>query len=231
VPLAGLAAPGADRIELTLATRATVAGRELLVGTGLRLRGPAGVAADATATLVAIPLTGAGTVTGTGSAGSAGSAGPRALPSAAVTVEAPGDPAVTLVDAAGLRVGHARAGLRWGGSTLRPVVELVGVAFEGRTYELIDLSNADSVRAAAADAVRAAIADALGPDGPGGHLAVRAGPARRPPTHPAPDHTSAPLSSAAPGGGTARRSSIRIDDVREDRTWLDEEQYWPRCWR
>ena len=76
VPVAVLG--GDDRIELTLATRTTAAGRELLAGMALRLAGPVGVALDAGATLLALPLTGAGP--------------PRAVPSASVLVRAPADP-------------------------------------------------------------------------------------------------------------------------------------------
>ena len=159
VPVAVLGGDG--RIELTLATRTTAAGRELLAGMALRLAGPVGVALDAGATLLALPLTGAGP--------------PRAVPSASVLVRAPADPSAALVAADELHVGFARAGLRWDGAELRPLLELGAVTFEGHSYDLIDLAQADSVRAAAADAVRAALADALGGDGPGVHLAVLLG--------------------------------------------------------
>ena len=160
VPVADLG--GGDRVELTVATRTGAAGRDLLVGVALRLHGgPGGAAVDAGATLVSLPLSGTGAA--------------RAVPAAGVLVRAPGNPAAALVDADGLHVGFAQAGLRWDGTTLRPALELGDVEFEGHTYERLDLSSVDSVRAAAADAVRAALADALGTDGPGAHLAVLAG--------------------------------------------------------
>jgi hypothetical protein len=159
IPVAVLGAH--DRVEITLATRPTVAGRELLAGIALRLAGPGGVVLDAGATLVSFPLTGAGA--------------PQALPSAEVVLRAPGDPTKKLVDAAGLQVGFARGGLRWDGAEVRPTLELGAVTFEGHTYDLVDLAHVDSVRATAAAAVRSALVDALRSDGPGAHLAVLLG--------------------------------------------------------
>jgi hypothetical protein len=149
------------RVEVTLASRTTATGREVLAGVALALDGPGGVALDGTATLVSFPLTGPGS--------------PRAVPAAAVTLRAPGDPETALVDTDELHVGFARGGLRWDGGALRPALELGAVTFEGHTYELIDLAHVDSVKAAAAEVVRAALADALGDDGPGRHLAVLLG--------------------------------------------------------
>jgi large repetitive protein len=159
VPVAALG--GDDRIEITLATRTTAAGRELLAGMAVRMAGSGGIALDAGATLVSLPLTGAGA--------------PRAAPAAAVLVRAPADPSAALVAADELQVGFARAGLRWDGTELLPLLELGAVTFDGHSYDLIDLAHVDSVRAAAADAVRAALADALGGDGPGARLAVLLG--------------------------------------------------------
>src|SRR5581483_11987365 len=159
IPLAALDDDGG--IELTLGTRTTAAGREVLAGFALHLTGPAGIALDARAVLIALPLSGPGTA--------------RAVPSATVVIRAPGDPAATLVDGDELRVGFAQAGLTWDGATLRPVLELGQVVFEGSAHDLIDLSNVDSVRAAAAQAARDAIVAAIGADGPGGHLSVLAG--------------------------------------------------------
>src|SRR5581483_11166570 len=159
IPLAALDDDGG--IELTLGTRTTAAGREVLAGFALHLTGPAGIALDARAVLIALPLSGPGTA--------------RAVPSATVVIRAPGDPAATLVDGDELRVGFAQAGLTWDGATLRPVLELGQVVFEGSAHDLIDLSNVDSVRAAAAQAARDAIVAAIGADGLGGHLSVLAG--------------------------------------------------------
>ena len=158
VPVADLGETGS--IELTLAVRAGAAGREVLVGFALHLAGPAGIGVDARAVLITLPLSGPGTA--------------QAVPSATVVVRAPGDPAATLAGGGELRVGFLQAGLTWDGVTVRPVLELGSVQFEGSTYDLLDLSNADSVRAAAAQAARDAIMAALG-DGPGAHLAVLAG--------------------------------------------------------
>ena len=98
--------------------------------------------------LITLPLSGPGTA--------------QAVPSATVVVRAPGDPAATLAGGGELRVGFLQAGLTWDGVTVRPVLELGSVQFEGSTYDLLDLSNADSVRAAAAQAARDAIMAASG---------------------------------------------------------------------
>jgi hypothetical protein len=162
VPVATLPGVG-NRVELTVASRTTSAGRELLVGVAVGLAGPGNVALDAGATLATLPLT--------------GTASPQAVPSASVLLRAPKDRSTALVDAGpgGLHVGSLRAGLRWDGAELRPVLELSTVTFEGHSYDLVDLAHVDSVRATAAAAVRAALADALGGDGPGAHLAVLLG--------------------------------------------------------
>jgi hypothetical protein len=159
IPLAGLGDDGG--IELTIGVRTTAAGREVLAGFSLHLAGPAGLGVDASVVLIALPLSGPEPA--------------RAVPSAVVVVRAPGNPAATLVDSDELRIGFAQAGLAWDGTTLRPVLELGQVLFEGAAHDLIDLSNADSVRAAAAQAARDAIMGALGNGGPGAHLAVLAG--------------------------------------------------------
>lgn len=152
---------GDERVQVTLATRTTAAGRELSVGISVQLTGPGGIALDASGTLLSLPLTGAG--------------GSRAVPSAAVLLRAPADPSDTLVAVDEIHVGFAQGGLRWDGAELRPVLELGAVTFDGHRYDVLDLAHVDSVRAAAAEAVRAALADALGADGPGAHLAVLLG--------------------------------------------------------
>jgi hypothetical protein len=57
---------------------------------------------------------------------------------------------------------------------LQPALELIDVTFDGTHHDRLDLSNADSVRAAAASAVQTAIASALG-TGTGLHLSALAG--------------------------------------------------------
>ena len=183
IPLTGLGDDGG--IELTIGVRTTAAGREVLAGFTLHLAGPAGLGAEASVVLIALPLSGPETA--------------RAVPSATVVVRAPGDPAATLVDGDELRIGFAQAGLTWDGTTLRPVLELGQVLFEGAAHDLIDLSNADSVRAAAAQTARDAIMAALGDGGPGAHLAVLAGlvpPAGR-------SHDGCPPKDAKSPGGAA----------------------------
>lgn len=195
IPLAGLGDDGG--IDLTLSVRATASGREVLAGFTLHLAGAAGLGVDASVVLIAVPLSGPGSA--------------QAVPSAKVALRAPADKAATLVDGEELRVGFAQAGLTWDGATLRPVLELGKVQFEGASHDLIDLSSADSVRAAAAQAARDAITAALGPDGPGAHLAVLAGLA------PPPGEDGAPLADivallSAPTRELARVHRARLLD-------------------
>ncbi|HEX9530391.1 MAG TPA: hypothetical protein VF954_04580, partial [Acidimicrobiales bacterium] len=193
-----LATFGGARVDLTLATRTAAGGRDLLAGVALLLGGPAGAVLEARGMLLSLPLTGPGP--------------PRAVPSAAVTIRAPGDAAGTLVAGGGLGVRFVRAGLAWDGIALGPILELGGVEFEGASHELINLSNVDSIRAAAAEAARASIAAALGTDGPGSHLAVLVG------LIPPPGEPGAPVADlvallSAPTRELARVHRSRLHDA------------------
>jgi len=119
---------------------------------------------DAEAILAAIPLNGTGTAT--------------VLPSMSITFRAPGTiGGPNLATSAQIKVGSFRGGIEWDGSTLRPLVELDQVDIIGPPsvhYDRIDLTDTDSVAAAAATAVRSAIVAALG-SGVGAHLAALAG--------------------------------------------------------
>ncbi len=99
----------------------------------------------------------------------AGSTPAALLPSAGVTVIAPGDPAKTLSSGA-VAVQSMRAGFVWANSKLQPIVELDGVTFAGTTYPHLDLTNAETVEAAIGNAVAAALGDGIG-----AHLAALAG--------------------------------------------------------
>lgn len=116
---------------------------------------------EAQATLAALPLNGTAVAT--------------VLPAASVTFRAPGGlSAPNLVSDAHITVGSLRGGLRWNGSALQPMLELDEVTLEGTHYARLDLTNADSVVAAASAAVQTAIRNALG-TGAGSQLAALAG--------------------------------------------------------
>lgn len=152
--------PGPSRLEVTLARRD---GPMLDVGLRVSLV-PAGLspsmAVEARTTLASIPLSGAGQA--------------AALPSAEVVLSAHGD-AANLVSSTNITVSTLRAGIRWNGADLVPLLELLGVNLGGAAYDRIDLTNTDSVEAAASDAVETALRNALGETGPGARLAALAG--------------------------------------------------------
>lgn len=102
-----------------------------------------------------------------------GTAAAVVLPAAEVVVRAPGD-ASDLVNSATITVEQLRTGLRWNGSNLTPLLELFNVTFAGAPYDRIDLTNTDSVAAAASAAVETALRNALGA-GAGARLAALAG--------------------------------------------------------
>jgi len=110
---------------------------------------------QASAVLASIPLSGTANAT--------------ALPSASVTVSAPGGTVVKTI----------RGGAAWNGVSVVPLLELddVNVTIAGSTahYDRIDLTSADSVVSAATGIASAAISSALGTTGPGAHLAALAG--------------------------------------------------------
>lgn len=114
---------------------------------------------EAQAALASIPLS--------------GTAAAVVLPSAEVVVRAPGD-ASDLVNSATITIERLRTGLRWNGSNLIPLLELLNVTFAGSQYDRIDLTNTDSVAAAASAAVETALRNALGA-GAGARLAALAG--------------------------------------------------------
>ncbi|HEX3092200.1 MAG TPA: hypothetical protein VHW72_06235, partial [Candidatus Angelobacter sp.] len=110
---------------------------------------------EAQAVLTTIPLT--------------GSMPAVVLPSASLTLIAPGDPAKNLSSAT-VTVQSMRAGFTWANSKFQPVLELDTVTFGGTTYPHIDLTNAESVESA----LSSLVATALG-NGAGKHLAALAG--------------------------------------------------------
>ena len=117
---------------------------------------------EARATVASIPLN--------------GTASASVLPAASVVLHAPGADGATLVDSLPtIRVASVDGGFRWNGSTLQPLLELDDVTLNGTHYDRIDLTNADSVVAAASAAVQAAINAALGTTGAGHSLVALAG--------------------------------------------------------
>lgn len=113
-----------------------------------------------------------------------GAGHPAVLPEAHVRIEmsgAGGDPLVPLN--AGFGVGALRTGIGWNGAALVPLIELADIDFQGMHYSLLDLSNTDSVAAAASNVVTQAIDAALGNGAVARRLAALAGLA--PPRDPA----------------------------------------------
>jgi hypothetical protein len=146
---------------------ALAAGLQLALSVSLLEAGPAGTptlrvattftggagasaAFDASVTLLEVPLSGTGAA--------------QLLPGADVRVRAPADPDAFLVGNATSdpRVRSLRAGMRWDGTALGPMVELLDVSFEGVVHRRIDLLDGTSVVNAASAALQAAIAAAVG---------------------------------------------------------------------
>jgi hypothetical protein len=152
-------AAGPPAVELTLALGARAGSGERALQAGLRLRA-AGLALDAT--LVELPL--------------GGEAPATPLPGATVVLAAPADGGGPLVDAPEVRVGALRAGLRWDGRRLDPLLELDDVRLPGAPpFERLDLSSADTLATTAVDVLDQAVRDALGESGLARPLRVLAG--------------------------------------------------------
>jgi large repetitive protein len=120
--------------------------------------GPGSIQAEAM--LASIPLAGSGNAV--------------VLPAASLMFRAPASSSAQLVSSDTLSVDSFSAGLEWNGSSLVPGLVLTNVIFNGTSYPQLDLTNADSVGAAAASAVQTAITNALGAS-VGSHLAALAG--------------------------------------------------------
>ncbi|HWD78879.1 MAG TPA: hypothetical protein VG497_08355, partial [Kribbella sp.] len=118
------------------------------------------VSADARCTIADVALAGAGHA--------------RVLPDARALIRLSGSSNTALVDNAQVRVGTVEAGIGWDGSTLKPVLQLLDNALAGTPYPVLDLTNVDSVEAAAVNTVVTAINNALGTD-VGRRLAAIAG--------------------------------------------------------
>jgi hypothetical protein len=104
------------------------------------------------------------------------------LPSASIGFIAPGNSSAQLASTGPLTVGSFSTGLQWTGSALQPSVLLTNVTFNGTTYDQLDLTNADSVGAAASSAVQTAITTALGASA-GSNLLALAGLSNISPAH------------------------------------------------
>ena len=162
LPIGSVAGSG---VSLTLATQTISSTTSLLAGLRVRVV-PGGVnpplRIEAGATIAAIPIVGVGSAS--------------ILPAASITAIAPGDPAGgNLVTNANITIATAEAGFQWNGSALQPLLELENVTLLGTHYDKLDLTNTDSVAAAATAAVKAALMTAIGSTGPGAHLAALAG--------------------------------------------------------
>lgn len=162
LPIGGVAG---SSLNLTLAVQTISSATSLLVGINAVII-PSGanppLNIEASATIASIPIV------GTGSA--------QILPAASILAVAPGGlGAGNLVTSANITVGSLEAGFNWNGSSLQPKVLLESVTFLGTSYPQLDLTNADSVAAAASAAVRTTIANLLGNVPPGIHVAALAG--------------------------------------------------------
>ncbi len=126
---------------------------------------PAPVRVDALATIFTLPL--------------AGTSAPSGFTQGSLVVVAPSDASQPLV-ASGSGVPFSldslRAGVAWDGARIAPLLEMRNVVISGEgTYPVVDLTNANTVVAAASAGLANAIKAALGNSGPGYHLAVLAG--------------------------------------------------------
>ncbi|MCV2393290.1 alpha/beta hydrolase, partial [Actinotalea sp. M2MS4P-6] len=93
-----------------------------------------------------------------------GAAPPVVLPRATALLVLDGPGAAALVDSATVKVGSLRTGLAWDGTTLAPTLELLDNRLGATPYDRLDLTNVDSVEAAATGLVVDAITQALGSD-------------------------------------------------------------------
>ena len=145
---------GAAGLELLVSSRDDAAGGVLLaLGVGLRVAADLG-ALEATATIAEIPITGASPAT--------------VLPEAQARLRVPADEGDALVSAApDVAVGALVAGIRWSGGVLDPTLALLDVVLAGTEHEVIDLTDANSVVAAASAAVETALDEAIGAVGVG----------------------------------------------------------------
>ena len=107
----------------------------------------------------------------------AGKAAAQPLPAASIVVRAPAGSAPLIAPAAGaFSVDAVRAGVRWDGTAITPLLELSNAVIPAvGTFPLIDLSNANTVVASAASGLVDTILAGLGSTGAGAHLAALAG--------------------------------------------------------
>jgi hypothetical protein len=143
----------ADFTGGTVYATLALADGSLRLGAGVRVGGSLGagdpqIHLDAAAAIVDVPLS--------------GSAPPVLLPRAAVLVRAAGPGAGALLDEPAVRIGSLQAGIDWDGTQLRPTLFLLDNRLDTTPYPRLDLSNVDSVQAAAVDLVIGQITAALG---------------------------------------------------------------------
>ena len=141
--------------QSALALAVSVSGSTLQTGVQASLApgsatGPGSILAEAV--IAAIPLGNTGNAT--------------VLPAASILFQMPGSGSGKLVSSGTFSVDSLRAGLHLAGSSLQPMVVMTNVVFDGTNYAQLDLTNADSVRAAGATAVQTAITNALGAASP-----------------------------------------------------------------
>lgn len=160
-----LAIDGTSPVTLGLARGVAADGTtpNLGIQIGISLVPGAGpVTVNADITLVAIPL--------------AGQSAARVLPAAALVVQAGGTAPLIAPSAGNFSINAIRAGIGWNGSAIAPLLELDGVVIPAAgSYPTIDLTNANTVVAAAASGLVDSITAGLGSSGAGAALAALAG--------------------------------------------------------
>jgi large repetitive protein len=163
VPFFALNATSTVALSVVQSTAADGVTPLLTIGIGLALVPPgAMVRFDTSVALIAVPL--------------AGQSAATAFPSASLIVTAPGDPLQQpWLTSTNISVKSLRAGVLWNGSALMPLLELDDVAFQNQSYPVVDLTNANSVIAAAGSQLVGNIVAALGNSPIGLNLALLAG--------------------------------------------------------
>ncbi len=105
-----------------------------------------------------------------------GPASASVLPSATAMVRAPATGVLAAPAAGSFSIDSVQAGIAWNGSGMAPLLQLTNVVIPAAgTYPVIDLTNANTVVAAAASGLVNTIVAGLGNGGAGQHLAALAG--------------------------------------------------------
>jgi large repetitive protein len=105
-----------------------------------------------------------------------GQAAAAVLPAASVLVRAPATGVLVAPVAGNFSIDTIQAGINWNGSAVTPLLQLANVVIPlAGSYPVIDLTNANTVIAAAANGLVNSVLTGLGSTGAGAHLAALAG--------------------------------------------------------